>query len=369
MKEINLGAIITAKRKEKKITQDQLASYLGVSKAAISKWETAQSYPDITLLPHLATYFNISVDELIGYEPQMNAEEIKKLYHKLSKEFAKEKFDTVYERCKQVVRNYYSCYPLLLQIGILILNHSMLAGSPESMQQVIEENKELFSRIKTNSEDVHIAKQALFLEAYCCLMQNDPQEALVLLEGTDGIEFSSGNLFARAYYMMGNIPKAREKTQMEVYNNIVELYNALSLMFTLYTDNIEMLDECVKRAMELDKVFQVRRFHPSLVMTVLISAAATYTEINQMEKALDLLEEYAKLAVSGVFPFRLKGDEFFDMVEQVLENYDLGTEMVRSDETVRVSIIQSVSENPIFAKYYDETRFKKIVRLLEKELH
>ena len=49
MKEINVGKMIILKRKEKKITQDELAKYIGVSKAAISKWETGQSYPDITL--------------------------------------------------------------------------------------------------------------------------------------------------------------------------------------------------------------------------------------------------------------------------------------------------------------------------------
>ena len=71
MKEINIAKMIAKKRKEKKITQDELAKYLGVSKAAISKWETGQSYPDITFLPILASYFNVSIDELIGYEPQM----------------------------------------------------------------------------------------------------------------------------------------------------------------------------------------------------------------------------------------------------------------------------------------------------------
>ena len=71
MKEINIAKMIAKKRKEKKMTQDELAKYLGVSKAAISKWETGQSYPDITFLPILASYFNVSIDELIGYEPQM----------------------------------------------------------------------------------------------------------------------------------------------------------------------------------------------------------------------------------------------------------------------------------------------------------
>lgn len=69
-----------SKKKRKKVTQDELASYLGVSKAAISKWETGQSYPDITLLPRLAVYFNISIDELLGYSPQLERGEIRRIY-------------------------------------------------------------------------------------------------------------------------------------------------------------------------------------------------------------------------------------------------------------------------------------------------
>ena len=51
MKEINIAQVIINKRREKGITQGELASYIGVSKASVSKWETRQSYPDVTFLP------------------------------------------------------------------------------------------------------------------------------------------------------------------------------------------------------------------------------------------------------------------------------------------------------------------------------
>ena len=72
MKEINIARTIWQKRREKKITQEELASHIGVTKASISKWESGQSYPDITLLPVLASYFDISIDELVDYQPQMS---------------------------------------------------------------------------------------------------------------------------------------------------------------------------------------------------------------------------------------------------------------------------------------------------------
>lgn len=67
MEILKIGEIIKTKRKERKLTQEELANILGVTKAAVSKWETAESYPDITMLPLIAQLFHISMDELFDY--------------------------------------------------------------------------------------------------------------------------------------------------------------------------------------------------------------------------------------------------------------------------------------------------------------
>lgn len=69
--------IFANRRKELKLTQAQIAEYIGVSRAAVSKWEKGQSYPDITLLPKLAKLFHLSIDELLGYNSQMTKDEIR----------------------------------------------------------------------------------------------------------------------------------------------------------------------------------------------------------------------------------------------------------------------------------------------------
>ncbi|MFG6357426.1 MAG: helix-turn-helix domain-containing protein [Acetatifactor sp.] len=64
--ELRCGERLAFLRREKQITQEQLAQAVGVTNQAVSKWESGQSYPDITLLPRLAAYFQVTVDELLG---------------------------------------------------------------------------------------------------------------------------------------------------------------------------------------------------------------------------------------------------------------------------------------------------------------
>ncbi len=64
-----LGKRIAQLRKEKGLTQEQLAEKVGVSAQAVSKWENDISCPDITLLPLLADILGVTVDELLGVKP------------------------------------------------------------------------------------------------------------------------------------------------------------------------------------------------------------------------------------------------------------------------------------------------------------
>jgi Predicted transcriptional regulators len=154
MQIIQIGANISKLRKEKGITQEALAEYLGVSKPAVSKWESGQSYPDILLLPVIASYFNQSVDELLGYEAQMSPEDVKKLYIQLADAFATKPFDAVYARCKEIVKKYYSCWKLLFSMAQLWVNHAPQAGRPDRINAIYEEAAALFERVERESDEM-----------------------------------------------------------------------------------------------------------------------------------------------------------------------------------------------------------------------
>lgn len=65
---MTIGTNIKRLRQNKGITQEALGEALGVSGQAVSKWENQSALPDILILPKLADYFGISIDELMGYK-------------------------------------------------------------------------------------------------------------------------------------------------------------------------------------------------------------------------------------------------------------------------------------------------------------
>lgn len=77
------GKLISSIRKDKGLTQKQLADSLGVSNATISKWETGKGFPDISLLEPLASVLDITVSEILAGERHKNNDENNSLINDL----------------------------------------------------------------------------------------------------------------------------------------------------------------------------------------------------------------------------------------------------------------------------------------------
>ena len=368
MKEINIAKVLSTKRKEKCITQDDLAEYIGVSKASVSKWETGQSYPDVTFLPQLAAYFNISIDELMDYQPQMTKEAIHKLYKRLSSEFTIKPFNNVIDECHQMTKKYFSCFPLLQQMGLLIINHLELVKDPIESKALLEEAKSLFIRVRQESEDISLTKQALFMEALCCICVGDPESVLTLMDGAITPVMPPESLISSAYQMMGRNEDAKSVLQIGIYQNIVVLFNFFPAYLMLCADSPEKFDEVLQRAITVADTFDMKRLHPGVLVALYLAAAQGYVIQGAKEKALEMLQQYTDIVTGEIYPLRLHGDSYFDLLEAWLNKLDLGTDLPRDEKTVRKSMVSALADNPVFAVLSSEQRFLSLVDRLNRNV-
>ena len=87
--QLNIGTKIKELRRRDGRTQEALAEALGVTNQAVSRWESGGSYPDMEIVPAIANYFHVSIDELFGYHDDRE-DRIKNILEKADKILTKQ---------------------------------------------------------------------------------------------------------------------------------------------------------------------------------------------------------------------------------------------------------------------------------------
>lgn len=95
---MKINEMIGERRIAKKLTQEQMAGYLGVTAPAVNKWEKGTSYPDITLLPALARLLDTDLNTLLSFQEDLSDREIALFLNELSELSEKEGVETLYVR-------------------------------------------------------------------------------------------------------------------------------------------------------------------------------------------------------------------------------------------------------------------------------
>ena len=366
MKDINIAQSILSKRREKGLTQDELANYIGVSKASVSKWETGQSYPDITLLPWLATFFNMSIDELMGYTPQMAKGDIRALYKRLSTDFAEKPFDEVMADARMNIKTYYSCYPLLLQMVVLILNHYQLAETSEAQASLLEEATALCERIRTESTDILLAQQANSMEAVLYLMRQQPAEVIDLLNEVALHPFSQNEIIlASAFEMKGDHEAAKRALQITGYQCVLYLLGSAVMLLSLYKNNRDRFEEILRRSLVMVDAFHLKMLHPNTFIQLASTAAFCLVELGDYERALHFLRESVEAFKNFTFPIMLQGDDYFDLLGDWFADFDLGNNSPRDEKLIKKSFIALLT-SPALTPLFELPEYKSIVADAER---
>lgn len=148
-----IGENIRRLRRERNLTQEEVAVHLGISFQAISKWERGEGYPDITMLPTLASYFGVSVDELIG----MSEIEKAKRYEAVNAAWAENNQSGLHRENVALMRKSLKAFPndalLLIQLSTSL---EKLDGTEEEKAKYLKESIAVQEQILRYGEDSEI---------------------------------------------------------------------------------------------------------------------------------------------------------------------------------------------------------------------
>lgn len=210
-----IGATISKLRKEKGITQEELAKNVGVSAQAVSKWENG-GVPDTELLPKIADYFDISIDVLFNRE-HTNKDISAAIYEHMAKYDCKSplQFAEAFELCWALERSLFSYGHLGLTRSEIDISKNRIAD----YETRLEKNAQTYSQILTNYgftqmgvanrlqyflmvPEIKDKKVALFdgidyKSFFEMLSKEDLFRALLLLYGRDDRKYFTENLLMR----------------------------------------------------------------------------------------------------------------------------------------------------------------------------
>lgn len=223
---VNIGRTISRERRRAGITQEALAAHLGVSKAAVSKWELGQSLPDVSLLPRIAAYFSLSLDELFDWRDELTQEESAALYAEVYA-LGEKDLASAHERLRALAAEHYSDANLLLMLASLLTAWAAGMATPfapaggrddtPDADALVEEALALIDRaleVTTDPSTLNLAQQQ---KATTLFQAGRHEEAASLLEPLVRRQDAGAPtmLLASAYRKLGRSDDALDLLQAE----------------------------------------------------------------------------------------------------------------------------------------------------------
>lgn len=197
---MEIGRNIQQLRRQKNLTQEQAAAALGVTSAAVSKWETGAAIPDVGLLCPLARLLGTTVDGLLDFRPALEKGEADALVERGRQLFEEGKPEEAQDFCDSLLKEYPD--DLYLKCAAAGLYIAYLTAVPEEawIQEQVRRAAALLEPCR-GSPDPATADSARSMLVNLYVMQEDLDRALAVLEevparGLDG-ELMKANILLR----------------------------------------------------------------------------------------------------------------------------------------------------------------------------
>lgn len=354
---LQIGDTIASLRRARNITQEQLATAVGVSAPAVSKWETGQSYPDITLLAPLARYFDITVDALLAYEPVLTEEALDALAESVNDVFAQEGFDAGLACMEKLMREYPSDATLRLTMASLLTQDAVFITDPsqkERLSQAMEAWLQ-FAVEHAQGEQLLAAKQLL---AYEYIKQRRLDEAEAIFDSFPENQFNPRQMMPTLRMLQERYDEAIRLSQQNLFFAINDAIGALTSLTGLAVRQ-ENAEAAARYANAGDSLLRLFEIDNALCTTVAQNQMNAAHAAKNTQALLHAAEAFAK----GVIDMRAGSDSpYLDHLFR-----DGPTSLFAAhDKALLNMVVKDFEANPAFDMLRDDPAFAALLDQLRR---
>ena len=291
---MEIGKRIQCLRREKKLTQEQLASALGVTSAAVSKWETNAAMPDVTMLCPLARMLGITVDGLLDFRPALEQEEINALLEDRRKLFEEGRLEEAAASCEALLREYPSDLRLKCAVAGLYVMYLSASTEEKWIKAQLERAVALLEQSR-ESGDLELSASARSMLVSLYVMQEEMDKALAILDEEPKVKIDTEMVRANILLRKGELDEAEKLYQTGLWlsvRNVTMYLVGLHHVALRQEDGARALER-LEQAMEVERVLRVDELDGGAGSLRLLRAEALCRE-GRLEEAMADLSGYVE---------------------------------------------------------------------------
>ena len=155
-----IGLNIKKFRTKGHFTQEQLAAYLGISTQAVSRWETQNGDPDLALLPRIADFFSVTVDDLFGIDRDGRAARIEELRRRVIRTLNSAPMEEGLAQLREAAAEYPSEVFFQIALADWLLRHALQDPNAPNISECREAER-LYLALRDRTDNPHLRDVAI----------------------------------------------------------------------------------------------------------------------------------------------------------------------------------------------------------------
>ena len=258
---MNIGSVIRTCRKEKHMTQEEMANRLGVTAPAVNKWENNNTLPDVALLAPIARLLGITTDELLSFKNELTDEEVNRFLLQMQKDLEKKGYHDVFLSAKRMIQEHPNCESLIWQSAIIL--YTWLISQNISDKEIYNDTILGWYERCLHSDSEQIRNQAADSLFHFYFNKEDYENALRYAEFFSRENPERKNKEALVYSKTGKKEAAYKAYEELILSGYQHMQMTLSNLRILYMedDDREMANKLSGVSSALASVFEMGRYN------------------------------------------------------------------------------------------------------------